>query len=247
MVFIWRAAGEVSDSLRKRGGSTATLGFALWELYNRRALGNLAGLPVFVVSSTELIADPTTVCADVATWLVDVGITAPSPPGWDVAGAVATIDPALTHRHPREIGDDLPPSLLDLADRLGALRGPHRAFPGGQAGALSTWTVDALAALRSSTRTTELLSTLSVGNKELSDDHQQLIGTYHGLIEVADHRLARIEQLEASEESLAREVGLLRERIGELDSHIGRLESSASWRITAPLRAAKANRKPPPD
>ncbi len=57
-IHVWRHPVEVARSLRARVGTPASVGLALWELYNARALEASRGVPRVVVSHRELMLEP---------------------------------------------------------------------------------------------------------------------------------------------------------------------------------------------
>jgi hypothetical protein len=57
-VLVWRRSMAVARSLERRDGMPVADGLALWERYNRSALGGLHGLPVSVVDYDAVVADP---------------------------------------------------------------------------------------------------------------------------------------------------------------------------------------------
>ncbi len=251
-ILIWRSPMEVARSLRRRGGSTLAHSLALWEHYNRQALTNLTGMPVFVVSSEALLDDPKGACRDLADWLDESGIPAPRPGGWDVDGGAAVIEPGLSHRVAVDDGELLQ-SQIALVGRLRGLEGAHPALGAVGIGSPSIWSTDTLTEQRALMVATDHLARLAAGNKELSEAHHALIANYHELVRTADDRVQHIRDLEAANASAAADMADVvaeldrstadrdrwREHAQQVVEELARVESSGSWRLTAPLRTVK--------
>jgi hypothetical protein len=250
VVFIWRSPAEVADSLRRRGGSTLLHGLALWERYNRAALSAMQGLPAYVIDSDALVDAPRESCANLASWLDAIGLSAGTR-GWDVDAATAIIEPALTH-HP-DFGGDSPPSQVAFIEHLRSLSGAHANFDQRDPGPDSPWSSETLALLRKLDLTTDQLAQLGLGNKQLSDEHQDLIATYEDLVAVAGDRLSVIRRLQdivaATQDDVAELTGRLdrvaaeaadwQRRAERAAVELTEIRTSNSWKATAPLRAAR--------
>jgi hypothetical protein len=265
VVLIWRSPLAVAKSLSERDGSTIAHGVALWEHYNRQALEAVAGLPVYLTSNEALIRDPHTIVTAIAGWLDDIGI-APGSDGWNTEAAAQLVTPNLSHHGTNDL-DGLLPSQIEVVERLRELDGPHAVMEKVHLGPPSLWTLDALAAERTLRMTTGRLVSLSEGNRKLSEAHDELIATYRSQIAISDDRLEHIQKLQqiaddrmVTIEKMGAEAQRLQEDVSRLQtenealiddrnvwrskaeaaaSDLRQLQSSSSWRLTAPLRAAR--------
>jgi len=266
-ILVWRSPLAVATSLQSRDGLSLTHGLALWEHYNRHALEGLVGMPVYIISNEALVDDPRRVCAAIAGWLDEAGISADGSGRWDVDKATDVISPHLFHHRMDDISDLLP-AQLDLIERLRSLEGTHSELERVEMGPLSAWASDALDTERRLIHTNARLMTLARGNQVLSDAHDQLIITHGQLTkvsderfehinkaqEVADQRLELIERFERDATTLGERIAALERQCKQLaadrdewqgrarraDETIGQLSSSISWRVTAPLRMIKS-------
>ena len=249
VVFVWRSPAEVADSLHRRDASTRSHGLALWSAYNRAALAALAGRPVHVVESGQLLDLPTATAETLAEWLDAQGIRPLGAGGWDVAKASAVIAPELARRggHLEAV---VPAEFAAMADQLRELSGTHAALPTIDLGQDPPWAADVLDHHRRLLDTREQLSELTRGTAILSTDHHALIAHWKEL-DVAHRQLrqdraaadAELTRLESEVARLDSEVARLRHERGVATSHAERIElelervrTSASWRMTAPLR-----------
>jgi hypothetical protein len=246
VVFLWRSPNEVRDSLHRRDGSTASHGLALWERYNRAAMDGLAGRPVYVLNSDELIDDPKGTAATLAGWLERQGVTPAGAQEWDLESAAAAVSPRLTHR--ADSGPTgLPPEITHMAAALEQLAGPHDSLPTTAFDPTPGWATDALVQYG---RLLAVQDDLTVKWTDALDAYADLEANYLALEEVyrntvglAGERLRLIESLEAaataSEEELERhraEIARARAEIARLELELDRVRSSRSWALTAPLR-----------
>ena len=248
-VFVWRSPAEVADSLHRRDASARHLGLALWSAYNRAALAALAGRPVHVVESGQLLDLPTATAETLAEWLDGQGIRPARPGGWDVAKASAVVAPELARRA-GHLEDAVPPEFAAMADQLRELSGTHTALPTIHFGQDPPWATDVLDLHRRLIDARDRMSELSQGITVLSTDHHALIADWEELT-AAHHRLT--EDRAAADVEFARlgselarlgsELARLRHERDVATSYAERVElelervrASASWRITAPLR-----------
>ena len=266
-VLIWRSPLAVATSLQKRDGLSLAHGLALWEHYNRHALEALVGMPVYVVGNEALLDDPRRVCAAIAGWLDDAGISAGGSGRWEVDKAADVITPDLFHHRMDDLSDLLP-AQLDLVERLESLEGAHRELERVEIGPVSPWAADRLDIERRLIQTSARLMTLTRGNQDLSESHNQLMVTHDQLTkisderfehikklqEIADQRLELIERFEREATSLGDRIAALQRQCEQLaldrdewqgrahraDETLERLSSSISWRVTAPLRAIRS-------
>jgi hypothetical protein len=210
----------------------------------------MQGLPAYVIDSDALVDAPRESCANLASWLDAIGLSAGTR-GWDVDAATAIIEPALTH-HP-DFGGDSPPSQVAFIEHLRSLSGAHANFDQRDPGPDSPWSSETLALLRKLDLTTDQLAQLGLGNKQLSDEHQDLIATYEDLVAVAGDRLSVIRRLQdivaATQDDVAELTGRLdrvaaeaadwQRRAERAAVELTEIRTSNSWKATAPLRAAR--------
>ena len=241
-VFVWRDPMAVAQSLHARDGMSVEYGLALWERYNRNAAAGLQGVDTYVLDYDAAIHDPTAAFDSIATWLGDLGQFGPSGRRWDVEAAAATIDQGLHNQTGRADGAESPSSdPLTLSRWLGTVAGGHRPFSTEPPPPVSPWP-DALIALRREqiglraeltecraelgtevARTTALVASAEAMEQALRSGYQEEID-----------RL--VEQLHES-----------RQRAESLAWEIQKVTSSASWKVTGPLRAAAARVTKPHD
>jgi SAM-dependent methyltransferase len=74
IVFIHRHPLEVITSLRQRNELPPLVAAGLWEIYNRSAIEQMAGLPAFVLSYEQLLDAPTQVLRRLSGFLADQGM-----------------------------------------------------------------------------------------------------------------------------------------------------------------------------
>ena len=127
-VLVVRDPMEVAWSIALRNGVPTLSGLALWSAYNRAALRGLGGLPVYVCSYDELVADPHAQLAAIATSLAAWGEL---PGEVDIDQAAARVRPELRRSTwPRDSSDSLerPGEIDRLEKHLAEQLGPHDAF-----------------------------------------------------------------------------------------------------------------------
>ncbi len=230
-VLVWRSPLAVAHSLLERDGLPITDGLALWERYNRSAIGGLDGLDTFVIDYESLIQDPKGTAGVLAGWLGSLpGFTAPAAE-WDLEGAAALIASELQHqpgdRWPDE--DCLLPQHRELVDRLVELRGGHRPFAAARPGAESGWSSVALRHRRESRRLRLELGTrtdeLEAATGTIAMLREQLAATQEHLDATQEHLDATLQYLSATNASL-----------DEVADHLARVYDSTSWKVTKPVR-----------
>ena len=254
-LFIWRTPGEVAASLRRRDGSTYGLGLALWSAYNRAALAALAGRPVHVVESRQLLDDPMTTAGEVAGWLDAQGVPPTGPAGWDVRRGCSVVDRGLARRADPEAA--VPAGFAAITASLRALSGSHAALPPVELGADPPWADDVVSHHRQLLAVRSALTDVASARATLTADHQDLIvrfeqlSTEHRALtsrfdELADsnHRLsldhgaahAELARLGSELIGLRHERDVARDHADRVQLELERVRASRSWRVTAPLR-----------
>ncbi|MGA2835781.1 MAG: hypothetical protein ABSF84_04215 [Acidimicrobiales bacterium] len=246
VVFVWRRANEVRDSLQRRDGSTASHALALWDRYVRTAMADLVGQPVYVLSSDELLDDPRGTAEALVEWLGAQGVVPPVGSTWDLESATAAISPRLAHRG--ESGPTaLPPEIARMAEALEQFAGPHDALPATVFEPAPGWATDAL---DEHGRLLAVQDDLTRKWTDALDAYAELEAAYRALEEVyrnaaglADERLELIESLEAAASVTGEELEAHRAEIARAHAHaaglaleLDRIRTSRSWTLTAPLR-----------
>jgi GT2 family glycosyltransferase len=139
----------VASSLHRRNALPLPVGLSLWERYVRLGLEGARGLPTYVSSFADSLAEPERSSAAIGDWLTSLGVleaAAASRPG------PSTFDPSLVHEG-RGAGDrggasgasdpassPVLPAHSALFDAVLGLRGPHEAFAPDGLGEESGWT-----------------------------------------------------------------------------------------------------------
>ena len=166
-VFIWRSPLAVARSLQKRDGLHLADGIALWERYNRAALGNLMGVDTFVCSYEAVSRDPGAVMNTIADWLSGLPQLSDEADRWhrgQSADSIVRVDSAQEQDAGIEL---LLPQHHDLALQLSLLEGGHLPLEGFSLASESDWTT-ALLAARNGSRTYEFQT--EIQNKQLALD-----------------------------------------------------------------------------
>ena len=153
-VLIWRSPLGVARSLQRRDGMHLAEGVALWEHYNRSALGNLAGVDTYVCRYETLLAEPRVALTAIAGWLATLPQFEEGSDRWDVTRAAAAVTGVESVPGDTDEGLLLAPQE-DLVRRLTDLAGGHRPLDPGSPGVGSPWTTALIGARRGS-RTREL-------------------------------------------------------------------------------------------
>jgi len=92
-ILVVRHPLEVARSLASRNGFPSARSLALWEVYNRRALSGLRGMPVLVTTYDSLLEDSRRWSQDAATFLSSQGFALERRP----EALEDFVDPALRH------------------------------------------------------------------------------------------------------------------------------------------------------
>ena len=167
-LLIWRSPLAVARSLQKRDGLHLADGLALWERYNRAALGNLVGLNTFVCNYDAVLRDPATAMNSIADWLSALPQLSDMANQWHREQSADSIVQVNSAEEPDDAGSELLlPQHHDLAHRLSSLEGGHLPLQGSSLASESGWTT-ALLAARNGTRTHGLQVELQ--NKQLALD-----------------------------------------------------------------------------
>lgn len=128
-VFVWRSPAAVAQSLRRRDGIPVSDGLALWERYNRMALGGLVGLPVLVVDYDGAVDDPAGFTRSCREW-----VAAAREGAVDVGGAAIVPDLRHEERSPSVSSITLSSEQESLWTHLRELPSAHHVFPSVAAG-----------------------------------------------------------------------------------------------------------------
>jgi hypothetical protein len=148
-VFVWRAPLAVARSLQRRNGLPVPYGVALWERYNRSALGDLADSDVYVLEYDAMVEDPEASLRGLTGWLSSVG-TFDGMRQWDMDSALSAVSATLRHESAKG-GTEDDRVVLDeqrqLVAHLREVAGGHRSLPP-PPGLESPWTTAMLEASR---------------------------------------------------------------------------------------------------
>ena len=218
-------------------------GLALWERYNRAALGGLDGVDTYVVEYESVVKDPQAFVDGVAGWLSSLPQLEEYADKWDRTGAAEAIDAGLRHQTgaPPEEPDGLLDGQLGLAEYLASIPGGHRPLRPRPPGVESPWPAalievrgelgrqrgelraraDALDALGEELQLAR--EELRVAREELRVARQELAGT-------RDQHARTAEELAQRDLSLARAIKV-----------IENMQSSTSWRLTKPVRTVASS------
>ena len=253
-VFVWRDPMAVAQSLHARDGMSIEYGLALWERYNRSAAAGLQGVDTFVLDYDAAMADATTAFDSIATWLGDLDRFGPSDRRWDINAAAATIDQGLHHQTGRADSAESPSSdPLTLSRWLSTMAGGHRPFSSEPPPPVTPWP-DALIALRREqielraelrtevARTTALVASAEAMEQALRSGYQTALVASAEAMEQA-LRSGYQEEIDRLVEQLHES----RQRAESLAWEVQKVTSSASWKVTGPLRAAAARVAKPHD
>lgn len=235
-VLIWRAPEEVARSLQERDGLPMALGLAIWEHYNRAALGALAGGPAFVTSYDQLITDPTTLSRELAGWLDSLEWAGPWRGTWDLDRGTDVVSGDLYHQR-AAVGPRLLEGQSELVKRLGALHGAHRSLPAVALPPPSPWVTALLEEHRHGVLAAKLSGSLDAELRAAKDDGARL-RLHNRRLEEQVARLERqVAELEAAHEHLERQAREAARQATQAARALRALRASRSWRMTRPLRA----------
>ncbi len=231
-VLMWRAPMEVARSLEDRNGLSSALGIALWEHYNRAALDQLEGMPVYVTSYDELLTDPVGLCRELAAWLDSLEGLASQRGTWDPAGGAEVVTDALRH-HTARPDERLLGGQAELVGRLRQLHGAHQSLPAAALSPPSPWGASLIEEHRKAFLLSRRADALEEARRAAEAANENL-RTANGRLEATNDRL------EAAVAESTRQA----DQAGRALRSIRR---STSWRITRPLRAISARLSPPVD
>ncbi len=214
-VFIWRSPLSVARSLQARDGMHLADGVALWERYNRSALGGLVGVDTFVLSYESIIEDPEGKLGKLIDWLEDLPQFAAHVPLWNVRGAPAGISPELLRQHASDESKILLGEQSRLVEYLNSVEGPHQPLASHPPGVESPWTTAVL-----------------------GDRHQLAVLSLQRDMLRETVREQRTRAIEVSGElAVARsEIESLRAELEGAHQAYEQLLGSTSWQVTRPLR-----------
>ncbi|MCU1612541.1 MAG: hypothetical protein JWO98_81 [Frankiales bacterium] len=143
VLLMWRNPGSVARSVANVSGWPYVHGLALWEVYNRQLLSDLAGQNVFVLSYDDLVADPRAFAQDASAWFDSLGIPDASRP---------LPSPRTELRHFQDdVGSEdesLLPAHRELVRTLKALGGHHPTFSSPTVPACTAWAAGMLSLRR---------------------------------------------------------------------------------------------------
>ena len=247
-VFVWRDPLAVARSLHARDGMSIEYGLALWERYNRSAAAGLQGIDTYVLDYDSLVEDPAGAFSSIADWLGDLDRFGPLGTRGDVEAAAATVDRGL-HHHSSHIDTEAshPADAGVIAQWLHSLQGGHRPFATEPPAPISSWP-EALVELR---REQVELRREQV---ELRREQVELRGDLRRSLDEASALAERAEAMEQAlrsgyQEEIDRLVEQLheaRQRADSLAWEVEKVTSSASWKLTRPIRTATSRLSGPP-
>lgn len=224
-VLMWRAPMEVARSLHDRNGLSSALGIALWEHYNRVALDELEGTPVFVTSYDELLGDPVGLCHELAAWLDSLEGLASWRGTWDLTGGTEVVTEALRH-HRAGPDERLLGGQAELVGRLRQLQGAHQSLPATALSPPSPW------------------------GPALIEEHRKAVLMSRRVDALVEALLAADdanEHLRAANDGLVATMAESSRQANQAWRAVRSMHASTSWRITRPLRAISARRSPGKD
>jgi hypothetical protein len=169
-VLVWRSPIAVARSLERRDGTPLPEGLALWERYNREAVGGLAGIDTYVVDYESVVTDPGATIDGLVNWLTSLEQFVTAAERWDRAAASTVIADELAHHRSDPSADDDAVVLAaqrDLAGYLSKIGGGHRPFSPEPLGNESAWTSSVI----------QLRRELVAPRKELEATKEQLEDT----------------------------------------------------------------------
>lgn len=208
IIFISRNPLEVAKSLRRRNGFPIDAGLALWEAYNIAALRNSVHLPRVFVNYHQLIDNPTATITSLGNQLEELGVS-----GLHSELAEEVIEQSL-HRelaNDDEFNERLTPAQKQLWN------------------ALSSGKVDGLPL--------ELSFNSRCILQEFSEDTAQLYGLQRELKETMQASQRNQREFAGAMQKKNAALETLGQKYAIKDRDLREVYSSASWRITAPLRS----------
>ena len=247
-VFVWRYPLAVAHSLHRRDGLPVVVGLALWERYNRAALGSLAGIDTFGVDFDDAVADPSGFVDRCAGWLG--ALDQFGDVEWDLEQAAMAIAADLKHQPGRFSAADEALVTAEQRQLLGCLQGTdgvHRSFRQGPPPVESAWTtavIDTRRALALQRRAAE------AANQRFWSTRARLASVFAELRAVErdlyDERHAHgesrraVEDLRRARDLLVRRLEQAELDLDEASQKLVNVHESTSWKLTKPLRSAVA-------
>jgi hypothetical protein len=237
VVFVWRSPFAVARSLHRRDGLQLLEGVSLWERYNRSALEAASGCDTYVIGYEGLMDDPVGSLGALTDWLKSLKQFSGHASGWDVGRAGAAITDGLRHQ-PSE-GDDrvLLSGQHQLVNRLSALQGGHQPLEGQPDIVASEWATTILEVRRQ-------LHLALCNIEELKiDRYRELLEFQAELARVNAEVVGYQTQVVGYQTHVARYQAELERLMAELANVLAwgaHMQSSASWRVTKPLRSVSA-------
>ena len=236
VVLVWRSPWAVARSLHQRDGMSELSGIALWERYNRAALGGLDGVPTFVIDYERVVASPPASLGPLLEWLASQPPLAGAAAAWDADRAVASIAVGLRHQtggRPAEAGGLLP-GQQGLVDLLAGLEGGHDPLAVHLGFEESPWAAEVIRARRQLVGTGWVLdrtrARLGSVLDELRQRQAKLEAAYRSL-DVANRKI----------EDQARHIAELTDALDASKRRLEDVYTSTSWKLTKPVRRSIAH------
>ena len=251
-LHIVRNPLEVARSLKGRNGFSISGGLALWETYNRRAIGGSENLPRVPVSHESLMLHPMETLDRIIGRLGELGITGLERPDEERLGQF--ISPSLYRNRAteKETFEYLSPSQRALwrqlcEDQVGDDRASAPTSPASRQSLLDLESTER-SLNHHRARARELSDALSAHHRSvvaLQRETSRLNAALRGRDATIAARDARIRDRDAvirDRDAVIRDRdAVIRDRdavIQDREARIRRLLESTSWRVTAPLRTA---------
>jgi hypothetical protein len=236
VVLVWRSPWAVARSLHQRDGMSQLSGIALWEWYNRAALGGLDGAATFVIDYEKVVESPQTSLGPLLAWLTSQPPLAGAAAEWDADRATASIAAGLRHqpggRPPED--DALLPGQQGLVDLLAGLEGGHDPLEVRLDFEESPWAAEVIRVRRQVVGTEWVLEhtreRLRSAFDELGEKQAKLEAAYRS-IDAANRQI----------ESQTRHVADLTDALDRSNQMLEEVYTSTSWKVTKPVRQSIAH------